>query len=88
MARSFGDLSENAEYAAARDEQTQNELEITELKNKIKASEEEIHKSKEAALKEVQTISAHIALELIGKLGISDIKEAEIKTALKKTEGK
>ena len=35
VARSFGDLSENAEYAAARDEQTQNELEITELKNKI-----------------------------------------------------
>ena len=31
VARSFGDLSENAEYAAARDEQTQNELEITEL---------------------------------------------------------
>lgn len=36
VARSFGDLSENAEYAAARDEQTQNELEITELENKIK----------------------------------------------------
>ena len=35
VARSFGDLSENAEYAAARDEQTQNELEITELENKI-----------------------------------------------------
>ena len=32
IARGFGDLSENAEYTAARDEQAKNEAEITRLK--------------------------------------------------------
>ena len=80
-------LSRTQEELNALISQKQEELEA-ELKNKIKASEEEINQGKEAALKEVQNISARIALELIGKLGIPDIKEAEIKTALKKTEGK
>ena len=35
-ARSHGDLSENAEYDAARNEQTLNEIEITDLDYKIK----------------------------------------------------
>ena len=35
-ARSHGDLSENAEYDAARNEQTMNEIEINDLDYKIK----------------------------------------------------
>lgn len=35
IARGFGDLSENAEYTAARDEQAKNEAEITRLKSII-----------------------------------------------------
>ena len=46
IARGFGDLSENAEYPAARDEQAKNEAEITRLKaiidNAIVVSESEI----------------------------------------------
>ena len=46
IARGFGDLSENAEYTAARDEQAKNEAEITRLKaiidNAIVVSESEI----------------------------------------------
>lgn len=36
VARSFGDLSENAEYDAAKNAQAQNELEIMELEAKLK----------------------------------------------------
>ncbi|MBQ2954267.1 MAG: transcription elongation factor GreA [Clostridia bacterium] len=46
IARGFGDLSENAEYTAAREEQAKNEAEITRLKaiidNAIVVSESEI----------------------------------------------
>ncbi len=35
IARDFGDLSENAEYSAAKDEQSQTEMEISVLENKI-----------------------------------------------------
>ena len=46
VARGFGDLSENAEYTAAREEQAKNEAEITRLKalidNAIVVSESEI----------------------------------------------
>ncbi len=38
-ARSFGDLSENAEYDLARDEQAKMEQEITELENKLHNAE-------------------------------------------------
>ena len=36
VARSYGDLSENSEYSAAKDEQTVTENEISELEEKIK----------------------------------------------------
>ncbi len=36
VARSFGDLSENAEYDAAKDAQAHNELEIMELEAMLK----------------------------------------------------
>ena len=39
VARGFGDLSENAEYDAARTEQSNNEMEIEELDYKIKNAE-------------------------------------------------
>lgn len=39
VARDFGDLSENAEYDAARTEQSNNEMEIEELDYKIKNAE-------------------------------------------------
>lgn len=39
IARDFGDLSENAEYAAAKDEQALIESEIVELETKIKLAE-------------------------------------------------
>ena len=46
IARGFGDLSENAEYTAAREEQAKNEAEITRLKsildNAIVVSDDEI----------------------------------------------
>lgn len=39
IARDFGDLSENAEYAAAKDEQALIESEISELEAKLKVAE-------------------------------------------------
>jgi transcription elongation factor GreA len=38
-ARAYGDLSENAEYSAARDEQSVNEARITEIENILKNAE-------------------------------------------------
>ena len=49
VARGFGDLSENAEYDAAKNEEALNESEIRELENKIKNAkimEESIDNSK------------------------------------------
>ena len=36
MARAFGDLSENAEYDAAKNEQAKNEYDIVQLENELK----------------------------------------------------
>ncbi len=67
--------------------QKQEELE-TRLKAKIAESEAEIRHSKEQALKEVQKMSETLALDIVGKLGLTDISAADIKTAMKKTGGK
>lgn len=65
----------------------QAELEA-ELKTKIKAGEEEINKSKAAAIKEVKSMSEKLALDVVQKIGLKEISGAEIKAAMKKIEDK
>ena len=60
----------------------QNELE-TRLRQKIKEGEAEINKGKDEALKQVRAVSEELASDVIKKIGITGIKAADIKTALK-----
>lgn len=68
-------------------ENKQTELEES-LKEKIAAGETEIRKSKEAALKEVKTLSEKLALDVVKKIGLKEISPQQIKSALKKIEEK
>ena len=68
-------------------ENKQTELEES-LKEKIAADETEIRKSKEAALKEVKTLSEKLALDVVKKIGLKEISPQQIKSALKKIEEK
>ena len=68
-------------------ENKQTELEES-LKEKIAAGEAEIRKSKEAALKEVKTLSEKLALDVVKKIGLKEISPQQIKSALKKIEEK
>jgi len=60
----------------------QNELE-EHLRQKIKEGEAEINAGKEEALKQVRAVSEELALDVLNKIGITNIKASEIKAALK-----
>lgn len=49
------------------------------LQAQIKAGEEEINEGKAKAIKEIKTVSANLALEILHKLDITDIKTSDIK---------
>ncbi len=52
------------------------------LEAQIKAGEAEINAGKVAALKEIKTVSAELATEILRKLSIDGIKPADIKTII------
>jgi len=54
------------------------------LQAQIKAGEEEINTGKILALKEIKSVSASLASDILHKLDISDIKTAEIKHIIDK----
>jgi len=49
------------------------------LQAQIKAGEQEINDGKAKAIKEIKTVSANLALEILHKLDITDIKTSDIK---------
>ena len=49
------------------------------LQAQIKAGEEEINEGKAKAIKEIKTVSTNLALEILHKLDITDIKTSDIK---------
>ena len=63
----------------------QNELD-QKLKAKIAESEAEIENSKVQALKQIQSVSENLALEVIRKIGLDGITGKDIKSASKKVE--
>lgn len=52
------------------------------LQKQIRAGEEEIAAGKEAALKEIKTLSSELAVEILQKLDITTIKPSELKTII------
>lgn len=82
----LGNASQKAEASLqnTRDElntligNRQSELE-KKLQAQIKAGEDEINKGKEAALREIKTVSSDLALDILRKLDISEIKASEVK---------
>ena len=67
-ARSHGDLSENAEYDAARNEQTMNEIEIAELDHAIK----------NAVILEENTDTSYVHIGSKVKVYDEDMEEEEV----------
>lgn len=54
------------------------------LNEKIKDGEAEINREKEKALKEVRGISEELALDIVKKIGLTEIKAQDIKEAISK----
>lgn len=52
------------------------------LQAQIKAGETEINAGKDAALKEIKTVSADLALDILHKLEITGIKASEVKNII------
>lgn len=75
-ARSHGDLSENAEYDAAREEQRSNEGKIAELEYKIK----------NADIREENTDTSYVHLGSVVKVFDEDMEEEETYTITSVTE--
>ena len=75
-ARSHGDLSENAEYDAAREEQRSNEGKIAELEYKIK----------NADVREEDTDNSYVHLNSVVTVFDEDMEEEEIYTITSVTE--
>ncbi|MDD4557214.1 MAG: hypothetical protein PHE89_07855 [Alphaproteobacteria bacterium] len=53
-----------------------------ELADKVAQAQEEVKKNKEKALKEANTASTKLALDIIKKIGIQDITESDIKKSV------
>lgn len=75
-ARSHGDLSENAEYDAAREEQRSNEGKIAELEYKIKYAD----------IREEVTDTSYVHLGSVVKVYDSDLEEEQVYTVSSVTE--
>lgn len=75
-ARSHGDLSENAEYDAAREEQRSNEGKIAELEYRIK----------NADVREEDTDNSYVHLNSVVKVFDEDLEEEEVYTITSVTE--
>ena len=75
-ARSHGDLSENAEYDAAREEQRSNEGKIAELEYKIK----------NADVREADTDNSYVHLNSVVTVYDEDMEEEEVYTITSVTE--
>lgn len=60
----------------------QSELDSS-LQKKIKEGEKEINRSKEAALKQVQSIAEGLAVDVVKKIGLTTINSQEIKAVIK-----
>lgn len=75
-ARSHGDLSENAEYDAAREEQRSNEGKISELEYRIK----------NADIREEDTSTSYVHLGSVVTVYDEDMEETEVYTIVSVTE--
>ena len=75
-------LAETHEELNRYMQQKQDEL-AQKLNKKIKAGEAEINKSKDEALAKVKDMSEDLALDIVKKIGLSNISSKDIKEAVK-----